>query len=365
MRSPVVHVVVAGEVGGAERMLVDLARAPDRSHTIALMTPSERLRALLRDAGLDVDDRGPVKEHAAAYLARSLGPRDVAWLEDVVTRRGARIVHLHTFASQVVGTRAALRVGARVVRTEHSTRVYDDPSCWPFSRWSLRRADVVACISEHVRRVAASKAPWAASRMRVVPNGVDIALFAPAPPPAPAPRTRFVMVGRLEPRKGVDVALEALAEVPGAELAIVGEGPSRAALERRAAELGVAARARFVGFAPDVRDAVAGADFALSSSRAEGLGVALLEAMAMERPVVALPTGGVPEVVAPGTGWLADGSTARDLARAMRDAVAAGPEEQRARARRARAHVVARFSIDAMRAAYERAYAELDTVERP
>ncbi|MDB4933193.1 MAG: hypothetical protein JWP87_165 [Labilithrix sp.] len=370
----VVHVVVAGEVGGAERMLVDLARsgsagATMRTHSVALLTPNDRLRALFRDAGLDVDDRGPVRESAASYLARSLGPRDAAWLAGVMTKRGAGIAHLHTFASQVVGTRAARKASARVVRTEHSTRVYDDPSCWPFSRWSLARADAVVAISEHVARVAIARAPWARAKLRVVPNGVDTVRFAPAEPPSRTsatasgtPPLRFVSLGRLDRRKGLDVALDALALVPNAVLDVVGDGDERASLEAHAARVGVAGRVRFLGFRDDVRASIAAADVALSSARAEGLGIALLEAMAMQRPVVALPTGGVPEIVIDGsTGWLAHGHGAEALARVMQDAVDRRDEVLR-RGVRAHANVAERFSIDAMRRGYDATYDAVDAL---
>ncbi len=356
----VLHVVVAGEVGGAERMLVDLVRASSkRPHAIALMTPSDRLRALLRDSGLDVVDRGPVREDPVSQLARSLGRRDAAWLAKLARERGARVVHTHTFASQVVGTRAASAAGARVVRTEHSTRVFDDPSCWPFSRWSLRRADASVCISEHVRRVALAKAPWAEAKMRVVPNGVDVARFASVPPPSPSERVRFLISGRLEPRKGVDVALHALALVPGAELEIAGDGDDREALQRLAAKLGVGARARFTGFHADIREPIARADVALSSARAEGLGIALIEAMAARRPVVALPTGGVPELVKDGeTGWLATDATAESLARTMQEAMPSADERAR-RGERAKELAAERYSIEAMCSGYEAVYASI------
>ncbi len=348
-------------------MLVDLAASGTmRRHSIALLTPSERLRALLRDAGLEVDDRAPVREGPLSYLARSLGPRDAAWIAEVIARRKASIVHLHTFGSQVVGTRAAMKTGARVIRTEHSTRVYDDPSCWPFSRWSLARADAVVCISEHVSRVALAKAPWAKEKLCVVSNGVDVAHFAAASSVAPPasvagspPPLRFVSLGRLDARKGLDLALAALALVPGAELEIVGDGDERSSLVALAARLGITDRVRFVGFVDDVRPSIARADVALSSARAEGLGIALLEAMAMGRAVVALPTGGVPEIVADGdSGWLAHGHSADALARVMQEAVDRRDEVRR-RGARARTGVAARFSIDAMRLGYEAVYARL------
>ena len=349
----IAHVVVAGEIGGAERMLLDLAHSSD--HVVLLMTPSEQLRALLR-ATLDVEDRGPAREDPLSFLKRALGRRDVAWAEAVFRRRNVTTVHLHTFGSQVIGTRAAQRVGARIVRTEHSTRVYDDASCWPFSRWSLKRADASVCISDHVRRVAIAKAPWAGSKMTVIPNGVDIERFAPRP--LPEGPLRLVMVGRLEPRKGVDIALHALARVPHVALDIAGDGESRAELEALSSRLGLGARVRFLGYQSDVRHVIANAHLALSSAREEGLGIALLEAMAMGRAVVALPTGGIPEIVEDGrTGWLARGRDAPALAAALNTALADG-EDARARGQRAVEAVHATFSLDAMRRRYAELYAQ-------
>jgi glycosyltransferase involved in cell wall biosynthesis len=360
-----VHVVAAGEIGGAERMLVDLVRtsASGRPHSIALFTPNEQLRQLFLDEGLTVDDRGPVREGPLPYLAQTLGSRDVGWLARVLERRKAAIVHLHTFASQVLGTRAAGRTGARVVRTEHSTRVYDDPSCWPFARWSLQRADAVVCISEYVRSVARRHAPFLedrSSRLTVVHNGIDTTRFAPrAPNGDRSGPVRFVALGRLDPRKGLDLALAALARVPGAMLDVVGDGGARASLERLAEDLGVRSRVRFTGFAGDVRDAIASADVALSSSRDEGLGVALIEAMAMERPVVAVPVGGLTEVVCDGeTGWVAGRRDVEALARAMQEAVDA-PTERSRRGQKARERVLHSFSLEAMSRGYERIYSEL------
>ncbi len=357
----VVHVVAAGEIGGAERMLVDLASRATRAHVVALFTPSEALRELFLRAGLDVVDRGPVREGPLPYLRSTLGGHDVGWLTNVLARRDARIVHLHTFASQVLGTRAALRAGARIVRTEHSTRVYDDPSCWPFSRWSLRRSDAVVCISKHVHDVAAAKAKalLAPAKTTVVHNGIDTDRFVPAEPNRDDGPVRFLALGRLDRRKGLDVALEALAKVPRATLDVVGDGEERGALEALAARLGVRDRVVFAGHADDVRPAITRAHVALSSARQEGLGIALLEAMAMGRPVVALPTGGVPEIVVDGeTGWLAAGSSPAALAHAMQ-AASQDVDERRRRGQASRDRVVGSFSLASMRAEYERIYEKL------
>jgi glycosyltransferase involved in cell wall biosynthesis len=350
----IVHVVAAGEIGGAERMLVDLARGSDAS--VALLTPNDELRRLFTDAGLALHDRGPVREHALAFLR----PGDVRWLTDVLRQRAATIVHLHTFASQWLGTRAALAVGAKIVRTEHSTRVYDDPSCRPFARWTLERAHRVVFISAHVERVALARMPFLASaRTSVIHNGIDPERFAVVPPPPERgdARLRLVALGRLDPRKGLDLALDAIARVPQVTLDIVGDGSERARLERLAAPLGE--RVRFLGYTPDVRGALARADAVLASAKEEGLGIALLEAMAMGRPVIAVPVGGIPEIVSVEasreTGWLASMRTAAALAEVIDQASRSTSELER-RGERARARAVQMFTVGAMRSKYAKLY---------
>jgi glycosyltransferase involved in cell wall biosynthesis len=364
-RPRVVHVVVAGEIGGAERMLVDLATRADASgadHVVALMTPIDALARLFEGAGLVVRDRGRVRENPAAYLWRSLGPVDTAWLERVLRAERASVAHLHTFASHVVGTRAAQGAGVPIVRTEHSTRAYNDPSCWPFSRWSLRRSQQVVAVSRHIQSVALTRAPWI-RRMTVIHNGVDTERFAPRESPGGARRPhdtrplRFSLVARLERRKGVDLAIEALAHVPEATLDVVGDGDDRATLEARARRL--EGRVKFHGELADVRDVHAACDVVLCSSRQEGLGIAVIEGMAMGKPVVAFPVGGVPEVVDHGvTGWLADSSSAEALAAAMREAVARR-DRLDAMGEAARTRVLDAFSIDAMCRSYGEVYAKV------
>ncbi len=357
----VVHVVVAGELGGAERMLVDLASRPElsrASHAIALMTPSDALARLFRDAGLTVHDRGRVRENPAAYLWRSLGPLDAAWLERVLRSERADVAHLHTFASHVVGTRAARSAGVPVVRTEHSTRVYTDPSCWPFSSWSLKRTRCTVAISRHVRDVAVARAPWLAN-VSVIHNGVDTIRFAPDLRARADGPLRFSLVARLEPRKGVDLALEALAHVPDATLDVVGDGEERSALEETTRARGLWSRVTFHGQLADVRPIHAACDVVLCSSRQEGLGIAVLEGMAMGKPVVAFPVGGVPEIVEHGvTGWLASSATPGGLAAVMRDAQAQR-DDLPSMGAAARARVEGSFSIDAMCRAYGEIYARV------
>ena len=365
----VLHVVSAGEVGGAERMLVDLARrgaGTSVRHAVALFTPAAGpLRAFFRDAGIELHDAGPAAEDALSLVGRTFGRAAVGFLVRTAREMGAHLIHVHTFASQALGTRAAGELRLPLVRTEHSTRVYDDPSCWPFALYSLSRASAVVAISEHIARVVRASAPFVRARLSVVPCGIDEARFpfVPSPPPpssasspSPAP-LRLVAVGRLDPRKGFDRAIDALAQVPGARLEIVGDGEARGALEERIALHHLGDRVTLTGWLADPAPAIASAEAALCSSRSEGLGLSLLEAMSVGRPVVTVPVGGVVEFVRDGeTGLVASGTTTADLATVIRRAVAQR-DSLPALGEAARALVHARYTAAVMAAAYRDLYA--------
>jgi glycosyltransferase involved in cell wall biosynthesis len=135
--------------------------------------------------------------------------------------------------------------------------------------------------------------------------------------------TRLVTVGRLVPVKGHDVLLDAFAEVAGGrsdiELTVVGGGPERATLERRARQLGLGARVVFAG--PLASDALLerlrAADAFVSASRREGFGVAIVEALACGVPVVATRSGGPEDIVGEGDGILCDADDVGALAGAL------------------------------------------------
>jgi glycosyltransferase involved in cell wall biosynthesis len=134
-----------------------------------------------------------------------------------------------------------------------------------------------------------------------LPNFVDdFASTAPADRAAmgiPSDAPMLLGLGRLHRDKGFDIALRALAHVPGAHLAIAGSGPEEAALRVLAAELGVADRAHFLGWRRDAGALLAACDIFVCSSRGEPLGNMVLEAWSARRPVVALAALGPAELI--------------------------------------------------------------------
>ena len=294
-RLRVMHVIVAGDIGGAERLLVELATRPERTgadHEVALITPNRRLAAHLAAAGLLVHDRGPARENPLSYLYRSLGPVDSAWLGRLLVEERIDIVHTHTFGSHVLGTRAARRTGRPQLRTEHHVMHYSDPSSSPFTRWAAARTDRFVAVSDYVLRVLRKTVPAVATRTTVVRNGVDTAYWSPRP------RSdlgfRLAVVCRLTAWKRVHLAIEAAA-LARAELLVIGDGEERSRLERIARKRGAAVR--FVGHQPDPRPYIAECDAVLTTADDEPLGLSVLEALSMERPVIAFAGGGIPEIV--------------------------------------------------------------------
>ena len=360
-RPKVVHVVVAGEIGGAEHFLVNLASRPELSgadHCVALMTPNPKLRAFFADAGLHMRDRGPVRENPAATLWRSYGPADIAWLGRLLAEENASLLHAHTYGSHILTVRAALRHNLPVVRTEHGVRHYRDPSCALFRHWALRHTARIVAVSAYVARTVAAVAPHAREKIQVIPNGIDLTHFHRTPPPAHGPFT-FSMVSRLEPVRRIDLAIEAVAQTPDVRLNIAGEGSERKKLERLARKRGIESRVRFLGFLCDPRPAIAAADAVINCTREEGLGLAVIEAAAMGRPAVAFDGGGIPEIVQDGrTGWLVRKHSVAALAAALAEAAASRPRAAELGAN-ARKWVEARFGVDTMCKSYAAVYREL------
>jgi colanic acid/amylovoran biosynthesis glycosyltransferase len=184
------------------------------------------------------------------------------------------------------------------------------------------------------------------ARIAVVPCGVE-----PPAEPAPAAAVDVVSVGRLVAKKGFDVLLDALAALPGVRATIVGDGPERDRLERRARIAGVAGRVSFAGALPhaETLDRIAAARVFCLAARptADGdidaMPVVLREAMARAVPVVTTRLTGIPESVDDEVGWLVAPGSAAELAGALRAALG-DEEERRRRGAAARARVMARWT---------------------
>jgi len=281
-------------------------------------------------------------------------------------RRRPDVAHAHFWMSGLATLAAARPLGVPTALTFHALGVVkrrhqgtadtSPPAREALERGLVRRADlIVATCGDERRELLALGADPA--RIAVVPCGIDPVLFTPTGPaearPAGPARARFVVVGRLVRRKGVDDAIRALARVPGAELIVVG-GPAPAELAvdpdaRRlravAAEAGVAGRVELRGRLPhaEVARLLRSADAAVCAPWYEPFGIAPIEAMACGLPVVGTAVGGLLDTVVDGrTGLLVPPRDADALAAAMR-ALVASPQCRRQMGRDAAAHARARY----------------------
>ncbi|MBI2217758.1 MAG: glycosyltransferase [Candidatus Rokubacteria bacterium] len=339
----------ADMVGGGEASLLALLRGLDRAcWRPTLLVPGEGpVAARARALGV------PVRVVPLPSLRRpgASSVRSLRALRRLITETDARLVHAN-------GSRAMAYAGL-------AARLTGRPAIWhvrilesdPWLDWLLARlATRTIAISEAVRdRLRGWGSAYA--RCAVVPNGLDLDGFRPSETPASVRRRLGVTpgaslvgtVGRLVAFKGQRVLLEAFARLlgshPSVELVIVGDGPDRGALEARARELGVAAAVRFTGHREDVADLVAAVDVFVLPSVAEPSGRVLLEAMALERPIVATAAGGVPEVVVDGvTGLLVRPADPDALAKAVA-ALLDDPGRARALARAGRRRVEEHYSL--------------------
>ncbi len=207
----------------------------------------------------------------------------------------------------------------------------------------MRLSSQVVCVSQAMAEALRARHPARAGTIHVCLNGVE-ATFSAVPPVTLADDQApvFLMVGSLIRRKGVDLAIRALARQSHAErarLLVAGDGPERAQLEVLAHELGIAAHVQFIGaVAPDQVPAVlAQGHVYVMASRSEGRPNVVLEALAAGRAVISTRLPGVAGLVEDGdTGWLCELDSVEALAAAMAEAIA-DPAECRRRGGRARA----------------------------
>lgn len=355
----VVHVVSHTGTYGGERFVPALARAQ-------------------RAAGVDghivtIYDARPVRGvpcyscgRRFSGRARGGGPLFFYRLLVLLRRLRPDVVHTHLAHAKYWGRLAAVLVGAPcIVHTEHAN-AFEEPWLKRILARALdyRTAAVVALSNAQSERIAEIEGVRR-ERLTVIPNGVEAAPLPMAGTRTRArvraelglqQRTRIVLaIGRLDPVKGYDLALETLALLPSEMVLVVaGDGPQREALLARAAELEVRDRFFLLGYRSDVSRLLDAADIVLNASRSEAMPLSVLEALCAGVPVVTTPWPGASELV--DAQAVAASFDAAAIARALERAPAV--TDRASAAKKARAH----FSIERTAAAYALLYR--DAAER-
>ena len=276
-------------------------------------------------------------------------------------RLGADVIHfnLSSMSSCQWAILAAMTIpGQRFVVMEHSPVGTWSAMSNRLKRLTSRRADAHVTVGEGAARIIEGLGELPPGSLRVIHSGVP--LMDLAPPERSTDDFTIGMLSRHDPVKGIDLAIQVMAELgAGYRLIVVGDGPQRPELEALVERLGLTGRVELLPFRDDARNLYPTFDVYLLPSRLEAFPVTIQEAMQAGVPVVATDVGSVREAIDDGeTGFVVP---VQDVG-AMADAVRrlAGDEVLRA-AMGARAAEVGRerFDVDAAVRAWEALYAEV------
>jgi phosphatidylinositol alpha-1,6-mannosyltransferase len=340
--------------GGSASVYDSLARFGQGRVTV-LAPSADYMTGRELEGWREFDAAAPYRVHRLTYLRTrmlpKLRPRDrvILAVQDVVlrvrlVRAIARISRAENIRTVCIGelvaggwlVRICRLLGLRTLVYVHGEEVNILDS-YDFSRSrrraTLARADGVVAVSRFTRDALISLMGVDPAKITLIPNGVDLARFAPRPRQVGLMRRYglaghpvLLTVGRLSERKGQDKVIEALPAlrqtIPGLTYLLVGEGPSRPMLEAQAEALGVAENVVFAGaVAPHelvdhyaLADAFIMANRELPSGETEGFGLVFLEANACGVPVIAGRAGGSVDAVTDGVnGLLVDGEDVRSI----------------------------------------------------
>jgi glycosyltransferase involved in cell wall biosynthesis len=287
-------------------------------------------------------------------------------------RHRADVVHTHGARVDVIDAPVARRAGVPTVTTVHGftggglkNRLYEY-----LQRRAMRRADAVVAVSAPL---AAELAAWGipSGRVHMVPNawtgdgaplGRDDARAALGVPDGP--EVVLGWVGRLTAEKGADLFIEAVARLQdlGVRGVVIGDGPKRSWLERRATSLRIAPRLTWTGSLPRADRVLAAFDVFVLSSRTEGTPIVLFEAMAAGVPIVATNVGGIPHVVRAAEAVLVPADDVGALAAGLRRTLG-DPDAAHARVRAATVRLATEFTVEPWLDRYDAVYREV--IRRP
>jgi glycosyltransferase involved in cell wall biosynthesis len=308
--------VITGVGGGPDKTILNsprfLREANYRCVCLFLRDPGDaqfaeiRSRAARWKAPLEeIDDRGALDWRVIPSCLAACRAHNV------------KIWHGHDYKSNLLGLLLRRWWPMRLVTTAHGwvEHTWRTPLYYRIDGWALRRYErvisVSADIEERCREVGVS-----ATNSILIENAIDTEQFCRTSSIATAkerldwPRERFLIgaAGRLSAEKGFDILLRSIRRLidKGLDVGLIlaGEGNERAPLERQIVELMLQDRVRLVGFQSDVRPLYEAMDVFALSSRREGLPNVVLEAMALETPVVSTRVAGVPRLISDGVNGL-------------------------------------------------------------
>ncbi len=296
-RRRILHIIDSLSIGGAEKLLVDLAArsiASGADVAVAYFTEGP-LRQDLERLGVS-----PVR--LSKHKLRD--PRAAWRLWRLIRAFQPMVVHTHLAKSDALGHLVARadRVPVRI-STVHNVDQWRRSPVWSrVMRAATAGAHRFVAVSKEVERFTRTWGGCDPDRLVTIPNGIDVNRFGPVEPKSDSTAPLIVgAVGRLVPEKGHSTLIEAAARMrdthPHLRVVIYGTGPLEPRLRDEIRERGLSGVVTLAGTTDDMPAAMRGFDVLAFPSEWEGLPVALLEGMASGLAVVATPVGGIPDVI--------------------------------------------------------------------
>jgi sugar transferase (PEP-CTERM/EpsH1 system associated) len=362
----VAHVVLSMELGGLERLVVDLVREGRRLGQQASVVCLERpgkLAAQVEELGVPVycaEKRPGIRLSTIGRLKKIF--RDIQ----------ADVVHTHQIGALFYAGPAARAVRVPViVHTEHGKHYANRLRRRVLGRWAGRYTARFFCVSRDIAAEVAAHRIVPEHKIAIAPNGIDTLRFATRGEPEVLRRKLGIperapvigTIGRLDEIKRQDLLIQAFAKLretaPDAQLVLVGDGPLRETLQSLASELAVGERVHFAGYQAHPEQYLHLMDVFALTSRSEGMPLVMLEAWAAGVPVVASRVGGLPELIDDGqTGILFTSGDREELVRALH-CLLASPELAARMGGAGRSQVEREFTLARMAEQYQRSYLEL------
>jgi glycosyltransferase involved in cell wall biosynthesis len=330
----------------------------------------------VRDGSFDIAARADRLGLDYAELTQRHGLDPAIWpaARRLVRQRRIDIVHAHDYKTNLLALGLSRAEGVIPLSTAHGYTGHTRRERWlyyPADRRLLARFPRVIAVSSQLRAELLRHGARP-ERVSTILNGIDHRAFRRDPRRAAEARaalglgdeeTAIGAVGRLEPQKRFDVLMHAFAALrrgrPGLRLLIAGEGGARGMLEAEAVRLGLGPDCRLLGHRADIADFYQAIDLYVQSSDYEGTPNVVLEAMALEAPIVATDVGGTAELLVHGIhGLIVPPGSPGELAASIGQAL----DDREATARRvaaARKRVEGELSFEARMGAVESIYGEL------
>jgi glycosyltransferase involved in cell wall biosynthesis len=359
----ILHLISSGGMYGAEAVILNLSRTLNQQGHTSLLgifsnstNPNLQLHDLAQQEGIE------------SHLISCRGQLDrtvPATIRSLAATTAADLIHAHGYKADVYAYIALRRTNTPLVSTCHTW--YDDNRLvWLYGvidRRVLRRYAAVIAVSDDVRqRLLQAGVPT--NHIHFIRNGIDLRPFTNTTPSLrhlAVPEGLLIgWVGRLTRDKGPDLFLHAIAQLrpnfPTARYILVGEGPFRPECERLIASLALTDIVHLLGQRSDMPAVYASCDLLVSSSRLEGLPMAILEGMASTLPWVAPQVGAIPLAIHDGqNGILIPPENVEVLANSMARLMQS-PEERSRMGAAARRLTESEFSAERMSEDYLRVY---------